>query len=772
MRKYGFASIVLLISILGCKVQYSNWRDYNQKTSNFVQSADIKAGEKLKKEHKDDEFIFNNYILEVDFTKNPDFEEWQKKKNEKKKKITKLKWVKDRRNYSVQVDDEFTDSEVKKIKEEYEKRFLENYGHVDEDDFQSYLEEVKRDRNSTPPGQYMSLEKHSYELTSLEDFNYYPLYIPYSGAEQIKDLSVDYGRGTFEPTHIVTPYESNGIFYNDLNIYGASMYFPTLGSRAYVDYSVEYTDMKYETTVYVPEDYFQERKVVSFAIPSWLDVTIVEKNFDGVEFTKTNAAPKAIKKKVVKNKNDDGSVSTVADDGETETGSKKTTGKIKPKEKKPKPTGNVKYITYEFKNVKPMDRKLDHNSRGPSYTYPHFLIQYNSVTEGTEQKPMTGSVRGLYNWCHELVTQLKNDTAALGKMTRQLTENKTTDDEKIKSIYYWVQDNIRYVAFEDGIAGFKPEECNNVYNNRYGDCKGMANLLVNMLRVAGYDARRVWIGTRHLNYDYSTPSLAINNHMIAALKNDTGFIFLDGTETFCPLNQYAYRIQGRQVMIEDGDSFILKNIPEYGPEYNLTSMNSTITIDGKKLKTSTEKTYHGESRLDFIRSLNEMEMQDRDKALYNYVSERNISLKPSNIKTSDIEDREGDASISYNLEIENHIIEAGEQKYVSMDWERDLDEMEFDSAKHSDFDFEQKLCIKSETKMDVSGYTVNHIPDGIMEDNEFYRVILNIRKDKNALIYKKEIIMKQGYLPANELSKWNELNKKINAFYNDYVILK
>lgn len=80
--------------------------------------------------------------------------------------------------------------------------------------------------------------------------------------------------------------------------------------------------------------------------------------------------------------------------------------------------------------------------------------------------------------------------------------------EKIEAVFYWVQDNIRYIAFENGIMGFKPEAASKVYQNRYGDCKGMANLLKEMLKICGYDARLTWIGTNDIPYDYKTASLA------------------------------------------------------------------------------------------------------------------------------------------------------------------------------------------------------------------------------------------------------------------------
>ena len=95
----------------------------------------------------------------------------------------------------------------------------------------------------------------------------------------------------------------------------------------------------------------------------------------------------------------------------------------------------------------------------------------------------------MYGWYRSLVNSMDNQTADIESTVAELLNNIDDDEEKIKALYYWVQDNIRYIAFEDGIAGFKPDECQNVFNKKFGDCKGMANLLKEMLIVAGFDAR-------------------------------------------------------------------------------------------------------------------------------------------------------------------------------------------------------------------------------------------------------------------------------------------
>lgn len=761
MRKLSVFIWLPLVLLSSCISQPNSYVEYYNRKTNFVKSADIKSGEKLRKSHRDEEFVIEDYVEEITFSKNKDYEDWKKSQNAKRKKFKKLKWTKNSKTYTVNLDDEFSDAEIKKIKEEYETRYRNGRGVVNEDDFGDFIEDLKRDRNSTPPGKYMSNEKHSYMVTSLRDFNNYAVHLFYNKGESIKNFKFDYGRGAFEPNFYVKSYESAGVFHNDAKIFFTLTDLPTLGSHVYVDYDHEYPDISYNTVVYVPEDDFVERKVISFAVPTWLDITIVEKNLEGVKFTKTATAPKKLKKKMLPNQVKD----VVDEDGKPI--NKKS--KASPKQRGDAASG-VKYITYEFTNVKPFSK--DGGDRGPSYNYPHLLIQYNYATEGTEKVPMTGTLEGLYGWYHSLVMELKNDTTELKKFTQKLIADKSTDDEKIKAIYYWVQDNIRYIAFEDGLAGFKPEECADVFNNRYGDCKGMANLMVNMLKVAGYDARRVWIGTRHLNYDYSTPSLAVDNHMIAAIKKNTGFVFLDGTESYCPYGEYAHRIQGRQVLIEDGEKYILSRVPESGPESNITDTKISAWFDGKDIKAKVNQTMKGESRLNFVRGIQLLKTNRREHVLYSYIGGNNISIEPSNIVTSDIEDRETDGTLAYDLTVFDHMIRTQDKIYINLDWEKELGDLNFDSTRQIDVDFHEKMYVKTETTMDLGSFKIEHLPTDVVEENDYYKVLLRMAPSGNTLFYRKEIILKQGYLPVSELKKWNEVNEKITLFYKDYIILK
>ncbi|CAG0898473.1 unnamed protein product [Cyprideis torosa] len=252
---------------------------------------------------------------------------------------------------------------------------------------------------------------------------------------------------------------------------------------------------------------------------------------------------------------------------------------------------------------------------------------------------------------NSLVDNIENNSSILKEKVAELTDGIDDDNEKIKQIYYWVQDNIRYIAFEYGLMGFQPEACQSVYNNKYGDCKGMANLTKQMLTLAGYDARLTWIGTNDLPYTYDLPSLIVDNHMICTVLLGDEKIFLDATEKYSDLGTYAHRIQGKQVLIENGKDYIIDQIPVSDYKSNKEETTHELSIeDNSKLVGNGQLTFTGDriSWLKYIMS--GIPEKDWDKTLRSYIgnSDKNINLSILGIAQKS---KKLDKELRYLLEI-------------------------------------------------------------------------------------------------------------------------
>ncbi|MBK7214802.1 MAG: transglutaminase domain-containing protein [Bacteroidales bacterium] len=193
-------------------------------------------------------------------------------------------------------------------------------------------------------------------------------------------------------------------------------------------------------------------------------------------------------------------------------------------------------------------------SPDPSYYIPHIIIHIASVQQKESVLPIMGNARDLYTWHYGHISKLDSlESPAIKQLVDSLTAGIQDETERVKTIYRWVQKNVKYIAIEDGDNGQVPGEAAVVLAHRYGDCKGKSSLLRAMLRAAGSKASLAWIGSRDIPYKYSEfPSMSNDDHMICIWWNKGEPVALDGTTENHALGQIPSFIQGKETMVENG----------------------------------------------------------------------------------------------------------------------------------------------------------------------------------------------------------------------------
>ena len=68
---------------------------------------------------------------------------------------------------------------------------------------------------------------------------------------------------------------------------------------------------------------------------------------------------------------------------------------------------------------------------------------------------------------------------------KSLIKDATTEQEKIATLYSYMQKEFRYVSIQFGIGGFKPFPVSFAEQKKYGDCKGLTHYMKNMLQANG-----------------------------------------------------------------------------------------------------------------------------------------------------------------------------------------------------------------------------------------------------------------------------------------------
>jgi hypothetical protein len=156
---------------------------------------------------------------------------------------------------------------------------------------------------------------------------------------------------------------------------------------------------------------------------------------------------------------------------------------------------------------------------------------------------------GLDYYAELLAPQVKS-TREIKEIAERLTSGAKGPEEKIRAIYDFVREEIRYVAVEIGRGAWEPHPAGTVCRMRYGDCKGKVCLLLALLGEAEIPAYAALVRTRDLGpVDTLLVNLGQFNHMIAWVPLGRRGWWLDPTASECPADYLPASDQGTLALL-------------------------------------------------------------------------------------------------------------------------------------------------------------------------------------------------------------------------------
>lgn len=251
--------------------------------------------------------------------------------------------------------------------------------------------------------------------------------------------------------------------------------------------------------------------------------------------------------------------------------------------------------TFQYKNCPP--DKYYSDAPGFSWYSPHVIVYIDSYKdEKGKTVSYLSNADDLYRLSYSYIKDInKKVTPELKHIVDSLTANAKSEEDKARAVYSWVQGNIKYVAFEDGMGGFVPRDAGLVCSRRFGDCKDMASILTEMLNYAGVKAYFTWIGTREMPYEFSkTPLPMVSDHMICTILLDGKYIFLDGTDPTCVFGMPSSMIQDKEAMISISDKeYKILKVPVIAKDRNTLVDTTWLELTPTGLKGKIKRTLTG-----------------------------------------------------------------------------------------------------------------------------------------------------------------------------------
>ena len=207
---------------------------------------------------------------------------------------------------------------------------------------------------------------------------------------------------------------------------------------------------------------------------------------------------------------------------------------------------------------------------------------------------MTDSWSNFGNWIFHLNEGLNLLTYSEIIKIDELVKGMIDKKEIIKTLYYYMQDNTRYINVAIDVGGLKSYPASYVCKNKYGDCKALTNYMKAMLKYVGIDSYYTIIhaGDNPVRVDIDYPSQQFN-HVILNVPLEKDTIWLENTSNYHPYNYLGTFTQNRKALLVNGTESQLINTPKLSLEktkeestylFNLDNVgNGTLQLQQKLL---------------------------------------------------------------------------------------------------------------------------------------------------------------------------------------------
>ena len=410
-----------------------------------------------------------------------------------------------------------------------------------------------------------------------------------------------------------------------------------------------------------------------------------------------------------------------------------------------------------------------------SYYATHLIYYVDQIKKDDKWENFLSTPEDLYRHSYEHIRNLNTSMSSeLKALTDSLVKKTSTPEAKARKIYNWVQSNIKYVAFEEGMEGFVPRDASLVCSRRYGDCKDMTSILTAMLNYAGVPAYFTWIGTRDIPYDYSEVPLPISdNHMICAIRSGDNFIFLDGTDNGCIFGFPPSGIQGKQAMISLSEKeYKIVRVPVIPVESNTLTDTTFLELTENGIKGRIKinmKGYFSSSMYSTLATSNEKDHSDFFKEQY---ARANNKIRFSNWKWNISEDH-NEAVITADLELPDYAKKLQDEWFLNLNLVKwfEHDRMDVEKRKVAvKYNYQCKFNIVTALKI-PDGYKLNYLPKSESFKNDAWGFKMNYSSSANHVYLNQEYETDKLMTMPVLFPDLNKVLEKLTAHYKQTIVL-
>ncbi len=423
--------------------------------------------------------------------------------------------------------------------------------------------------------------------------------------------------------------------------------------------------------------------------------------------------------------------------------------------------GEIKTYSWEIKNI--VAKKYEASSPPFTELTPAvFFAPSTFAVQGFEGDMSTWE--GYGRFMYQLIKNRDILPAEIKKKVHELTDNISSDREKVFLLYDFLQKNTRYISIQLGIGGWQPFEASYVAEKKYGDCKALSNYMIALLKEAGIAGKYIEIyGGKNPPAFIEDFSFSQANHVIACVPINKDTIWLECTsQTESPGYLGSFTGNRKALLIDETGGHLVQT-PVYKIADNLQVRNIKAVADEQGNLNAEINNFYSGLQQDFAHSLmHDASKEEREKYLNKLFNLPTYEVLKNNYK----EQKGIIPSVKEDLQvlISNYAIVTGKRLFIGANIFGGAATKLFpDTARQ--YDYIIKNAYKDIDSVEIklpAGYISESVPKDISLITQFGKYVSSIKVVNNTIFYYRLMESYSGRYPAKE---YNNLVKFYDQVY-------
>ncbi|GAA3562636.1 DUF3857 domain-containing transglutaminase family protein [Snuella lapsa] len=375
---------------------------------------------------------------------------------------------------------------------------------------------------------------------------------------------------------------------------------------------------------------------------------------------------------------------------------------------------------------------------------------------------------------HDLIKDTHDLPESTINMVKDLVKDEKTDIDKAKKIYKYVQDKVRYISVQVGIGGWKPFNASEVDKLGYGDCKGLTNYTMSLLKAAGLNSNYavVYAGSGQRNIENNFASVQGNHVILNIPVEDQEDIWLECTSQKLPFGFIGDFTDDRDVLVITPEGGKIVHTKKYTTEESTQVLNASYSITNEGGIEATVSIRSKGIQYDdkyWLETETERDLDVHYKKRWKYIN--GLAIDKMNIE-NDKNNVVFVETIGFNTS--NYAKVIGDRMLVTINA---LNRNTHVPDRYRDRKWPLKILrgFKDVDKVEIKlpqGYKVESLPKNKIIETKFGSHKTEIEVvDDSTLLYKRQFVVSDGAFPKEDYDSFRNFYKEVAKQDNSKIAL-